>query len=189
MKIPPNKTEQEVVDIIYKVVNTLANKFKFGYLSAEDIRQEGARFAIEALNGTAYDPARPLENFLYVHVRNRLINYKRDHYSRSEPPCQSDDDASRKRLDDWAKRNAAKQSLMRPLDVSLVNEDVCEADGMVVEDAALSEIHDLIDKDLPAELRSDYLRMLSGFSIPKVRKDRVREAIISIWKESNYSGT
>lgn len=205
MKLPPNMSEDQVVEIIYRVVNTLAKKFRFGFSTTEDIRQEGARFAIEALNGGKYDPTRPLENFLYTHVRNRLINYKRDHYIRNEPPCHHyifydpkykkslnqcaafDDKLECKKFTDWQSRNAAKQSLMRPMDTAVACDDAMQDESDTFETVSFSEIRDKIDQSLSAELRTDYLRMLDGVAIPKGRRQRVREAILGILKDTNIN--
>ena len=40
------------------------------------MKQQAAIFALEGLE--KYDNKRPLENFLWTHVRNRLFNYKRE---------------------------------------------------------------------------------------------------------------
>lgn len=41
--------------------------------------------ALEGLN--RYDDKRPLENFLWTHVKNRLGNFKRDNWERLSKPC------------------------------------------------------------------------------------------------------
>lgn len=203
MKIPPGMTEDEVVTVIYRVVNTLAKKFRFGYHTSDDLRQEGARFAIEAMNNGKYDTTRPLENFLYTHIRNRLINYKRDNYIRNEPPCKTciffdpkrkkstnqcaafEDKDECKKLTDWKARNATKQSIMRPLDTSVVSDHSMQEDSTSFESASFSEIKDRIDELLPADLRTDYLRMLDHITIPKSRRERVRQVIMEILKDSD----
>ena len=73
-------TEQQVLEIIERVASRYAHKFRFGYYTAEDIKQEAIIIGMEALN--RYDEARPLENFLAVHIKNRLNNFKRDKYYR-----------------------------------------------------------------------------------------------------------
>ena len=85
MKIPDNHSEQEVLDVIDGIANRLCYKFKFGYHSPEDMKQQARLFAWEGLE--KYDGKRPLENFLWTHVRNRLYNFKRNNYSRLEKPC------------------------------------------------------------------------------------------------------
>ena len=72
----------KIVDIISK---KLAYKFKFGYHEYDDMKQQISIFALEGLKN--YDHKRPLENFLWTHVRNRLFNYKRDNYQRPDKPC------------------------------------------------------------------------------------------------------
>src|SRR6185369_6692752 len=68
-----------------QVANKLAKKFKFGYRDEDDMKQEAMILAINGLE--KYDGKRPLANFLYIHIRNRLCNYKRKHYIRIEKPC------------------------------------------------------------------------------------------------------
>jgi DNA-directed RNA polymerase specialized sigma24 family protein len=83
--LPDNYTETEVIDIINTVADRLCYKFKFGYHSAEDMKQQARLYAWEGME--KYDGKRPLENFLWTHVRNRLYNFKRNNYSRLEKPC------------------------------------------------------------------------------------------------------
>ena len=78
MKIPNGMTEQQVIETINKVISRYIYKFRFGYYESEDIRQEAFIIAMEALE--RYDEKRPLENFLAVHVKNRLSNFKRDKF-------------------------------------------------------------------------------------------------------------
>lgn len=195
MKIPPGMTEQEVTEIIVRVIKTLSSKFRFGYYSKEDMEQEGFIFAINLLNSDKYDSSRKLENLLYSHIRYRFINYKRDNYSRSESPCKNcvfydpktkdktcgafTDVKHCNKLEGWKKRNASRKSLMYPKDISVVTKHP-ESASNHVEDVDFSEMKDYINENLPAELRSDYLRMLEGVNIPKARRGRVREAILSI---------
>ena len=80
LKFPSNIPEEEVLEIIEIVATRLCHKFKFGYHTAEDIKQQARMFAWEGLD--KYDEIRPLENFLWTHVRNRLYNFKRNNYSR-----------------------------------------------------------------------------------------------------------
>jgi DNA-directed RNA polymerase specialized sigma24 family protein len=205
MKLPPGKTEEEVVESITRIVKILAKKFRFGFHSVEDLKQEGAFEAIKVLNKGLYDPSRPLDNFLYTHIRNRLINFKRDHAGRNEPPCKTcpfydpkckkstnqcaefPDKNQCKKLADWKSRNNAKQSIMSPLDVSVITDNAIEQDGEAYNDATYAELIAVIDKDLPVELRSDYLRMIDGAPVPRARKQKVREAILAI--RTNYYGT
>ena len=51
----------------------------------DDIKQEAFMIAVEALE--KYDESRPLENFLYISISNRLKNLLRRECNRNTPPC------------------------------------------------------------------------------------------------------
>ena len=72
--------EDELIAIVDKIANRFANTFKFGYHELEDMKQQAWQVALEGLKD--YDGKRPLENFLWTHVRNRLYNFKRDNLKR-----------------------------------------------------------------------------------------------------------
>lgn len=175
------EAESEVTRTLYAVAKALAPTFRFGYHSVEDIEQQGAVEALLALEDGLYDFGRPLENFLYAAVRNGLYNYKRKNYTRLEPPCSCcgvgvHPDAYCTKMRGWLKRNAAKQNLMRPVDLTIEPTEEPE----VSDDAALGELRARIDRNLPVDLRRDYLRMLEGVPVPKTRRQAVREAVLEI---------
>jgi hypothetical protein len=201
MRLPPGMSEEQVVEVIKKVVKNLSYKFRFGYNNHEDLQQQGARFAIEALNKGSYDPSRPLENFLYTHVRNRFINYKRDNYIRNEPPCltcifydkhckkstnqcaEFTDKMTCGKFKNWQTRNAARKSLMHPVNIESIGESSVEYKDCMDDSVDFTKFKNKIDADLPVELRSDYLKMLDGVSVPKGRRLKVREAMLRILME------
>ena len=75
-------TEEQVVEIILKVSKRVAHKYTFGAYDEDDIIQEGFLIGMDGLE--RYDESRPLENFLQVHISNRLYNLRRDeHYDTS----------------------------------------------------------------------------------------------------------
>ena len=84
-KLQNNVTEEEFLQVLENISKRLAHKFKFGYHTYEDMKQQAAIFALEGLE--KYDNSRPLENFLWTHVRDRLFNYKRDNFQRPDKPC------------------------------------------------------------------------------------------------------
>lgn len=192
MKIPPGQTEQSVVDAIEKVVSVLAPSFVFGPYDLDDIRQQGRLFALQVLDKDRYDPARPLENFLYTHVRNRLLNLRRDKLRRNDPPCKRChsgnpcEEAEGHVCDKyaaWLARNQAKADLLRPLDLTNISEDKVRrtrVTSSVQEDAELSEFVKRIDEQLPVEFRSTFLQMRAGVSVPKSRRQQVEAAMKEI---------
>ena len=80
-KLHNKVSESEFVQVWEKISKKLGYKFKFGYHSHEDMKQQAAIFALEGLKN--YDYKRPLENFLWTHVRNRLFNFKRNNFSKN----------------------------------------------------------------------------------------------------------
>lgn len=184
----PEEAQAEIHQVVIRVARNLAQGSRFGYHTAADMEHEGIVEALEVLARGVYDPARPLENFLHVHLHNRLQNLKRKHFFRSEPPCSCCDTfgspaAPCPRWVAWQRRNAAKLNLMRPLDVTAVADErernmatrPCSHD-----EAATSEALGRLDRELAPDVRADYLRMRAGVSIPKVRRQRVREAILGL---------
>ena len=201
MKLPKNLTEQQVVDTIDNVVDRLAKRFIFGYHDVDDMKQQGRLFAIEGLD--RYDGKRPLENFLWTHVRNRLSNYKRDNYERQQLPCfqcvkhnfdnsncyEYDDMLECKLYHRWYMKNSAKKNLMSPIELEQVHSETeqnMSVDDNPYDNAIGDEITGLIEQNIPISLRPDYIRMKNHIKIPKPRKDKIQESIKKILIDSGY---
>lgn len=188
MELPEGKTEREVLEAIERAVGALSPSFVFGAYGLDDIKQQARLFALEAL--PRYDPQRPLFNFLCKHVRNRLINLKRDKHRRNDPPClpchhgsPCEGRAYCKKYEAWLHRNNAKANLSRPVGLDSVSEERGR-ESTVHQDAELSEMLRLIDEKLPVSLRADYLRMREGVSVSRARRDAVTEAVRGIIGEA-----
>lgn len=153
MKIPKNMTEQEVVDQINIVVNRMAHKYTFGTYGLDDIKQEAFIICMDAL--TRYDEKRPLENFLSVHLSNRLKNFVRDNY--------------------YTKDENEKKRVLKPKYLS--QEDVVKYEYDYYTKLEAQDVTDIIDMYLPAEHRADYLKMINDVYIPKKRRDELIEII------------
>lgn len=201
MKIPTGMTEQDVVDTIERVASRLAYKFRFGYHGVEDIKQQAAIHAIKGMD--SYDESRPLENFLWTHIRNRLFNDKRNNLERPDKPCltcplydahcavshsQCKEYSDKTECDlyaRWIKRNSPKKNIMQPMNIEGVKDE--EENNMKVEDAteriSTRELWDLIDKHLHVSMRSDYMKMKNGVKISKARRKKIELAILEIVKE------
>lgn len=182
--IPPNHTEESVLEAVEKAVRLLARRFVFGYFTIEDIRQQARQFALEAL--PKYDPSRPLPNFLYSHVRNRLCNFKRDRFRRNDPPCarcHSGDSCPKATASgaklcppqaNWAKRNGHKANLLRPQGLDSAPDAAISGRELPPgEEACRRETLARLDAAIPAALRPAYVRMLAGEAVPA----REREAV------------
>jgi len=181
----------KIVDIISK---KLAYKFKFGYHSYEDMKQQISIFALEGLKN--YDHQRPLENFLWTHVRNRLFNYKRDNYQRPDKPCFTcplyknstcTKYANKNDCDlyyNWINRNNIKKNLMHLTTIEQIKDY-----GNVFSDTIINNENKdlilLIEKFLIGEDRVTYLKIKGG---SKVSKAALNKLIVKIKEILNNNG-
>lgn len=180
--VPEGMTEAQVLAAIEKTAAILSPSFVFGCYDLDDIKQEARQACLLAL--AKYDPSRPLENFLYTHVRNRLINLKRNKFRRTDAPCKQchsgepcEDGSFCKVYERWVVRNDTKANLMRPSE--LAGESLDEQEGPD-EEVIRNETWRLIDERLPASMRTTYLKMRDGVSVPKSKRDEVLAEIRSI---------
>ena len=199
MTLPSNMTEQQVIQTIDNIANRLAAKFKFGYHEIDDMKQQARLFAWEGLKN--YDGVRPLENFLWTHVRNRLYNFKRNNFGRPDKPCDvcpffsNDFENSRgygcKAYDNqeecsldigWLNRNLSKRNIMNAAHLEL---DIHGGDR--IEDAIDRKyIYNLIDEELPTRYREDWIRLSNDLKLPKTRKQAIVNIVLNILKENSF---
>lgn len=189
-------TEEQVLEVIDKIASKLCYKFKFGYHDVDDMKQQAKLFAIEGLD--RYDGKRPLENFLWTHVRNRLFNYKRDNYERPDNPCLScpfydpNLDVSKNKCAKfsdktecslfygWSNRNTNKKNIMNPVVMSDMKDGGASSvnkEYYIIEDFTQKELFDYVDMHIPQEYRKDYLRLINGIKLPKSKKEALIEVI------------
>jgi hypothetical protein len=203
--LPNGVSEEEFLKVLDNISKRLGHKFKFGYHSYDDMKQQAAIFALEGLQ--KYDNKRPLENFLWTHVRNRLFNYKRDNYQRPDKPCLSCifyDPECRKSLNQcaqftdksnceeyaaWDKRNSNKKNIMKPLGIEdLSNQTYHESktDCSILDLVANEQIINILDKAIPASYRETYLKLKYGDKVYKNDLTKLLECIRTILKDHNY---
>lgn len=210
MLIPEGYTEAEVTKIIRRVVSSLAETFRFGYYEIEDIKQEGFVLAIELLNKGGFDASKPLDKYLFTHIRRRLINLKRDKFSRHEIPCKkcpfySPDNSKSpwkneceifenkmdcEKWSKWVNRNESKKSLSTPHNSTIMSDDkiidipiIDESAIDVVNIAHLNEMKKIIIEKIPMEHRADFYRYIHGTTLSKTKKDKIRALLDDIFKE------
>jgi DNA-directed RNA polymerase specialized sigma24 family protein len=156
MKIPKNMTEEQVVSTISKISSRLASKYTFPNYEADDISQEAFIIGMEALD--RYDGVRPLENFLSIHIKNRLNNFKRDNYYRQ----------------DEGNAEQIQQGKKKLLDASSIDEI---RNFILVQDVSDNleqrELIEYIDLHLPANMRSDYLRFKNEQNLTKTKRNQL----------------
>jgi hypothetical protein len=195
--LPNNVNEEEFLIVLENISKRLGNKFKFGYHTFEDMKQQAAIFALEGLK--RYDSSRPLENFLWTHVRNRLFNYKRDHYQRPDVPCNTCPFFDKHRVktqsqctefsnrndcelyNAWYTRNNAKKNIMKPVDIENTPSPSRTLD---VEDLVdNNEILNIIDIKIPTPYRDLYLKFRHGDKISKNDQKKIINIIKTTLKK------
>lgn len=195
MQLPSGISEEYFVATVNAIANVLSKPFSFGYYDPGDIRQECFVEAIKAL--PRYDTSKGmLSTFLSNHLRNRLINLRRDKLVRKQTPCMTCqkceleiDKQFCKKYQKWKKRNEFKQALMESSSVDDEGNLFTEysTDGNSVENTLLrQELVNLIDKHMPVKLRADYRRFVEGVKLPNKRKQKIIEYIKNILINENY---
>ncbi len=195
----PKVLESEFLEVLDKITKKLIHKFRFGYHSAEDMKQQASIFALEALD--RYDGKRPLENFLWTHVRNRLFNFKRNNYQRPDSPCigckfhDKNFDKSKNgcleftnKMDchlynNWFKRNENKKNIMQPSYIENDQEYFSSKFGSDV--AGDKEIVEFLDANIESEFRESYLKLKHGTKVNKDKFDKLKAHILTLLKDYN----
>jgi len=194
--------EAEFLSIVDIIAKKLAYKFKFGYHDFDDMKQQISIFALEGLKN--YDHKRPLENFLWTHVRNRLFNYKRDNYQRPDKPCvtcplydphlknSTSGCCEYKNKDDcnlyssWLSRNSTKKNLMHLTAIDEVKDygnAFSSDDSLLFNNIATNEILSLLDYHLTGEDRVIYLKVKGGAKVSKSDMDKLAIKLKQIIKD------
>lgn len=194
-------SEEEFLIVLDNISKRLGHKFKFGYHSYEDMKQQAAIFALEGLE--KYDNTRPLENFLWTHVRNRLFNFKRDNYQRPDKPCLSCpfydpnfklssnqcEQYSNKNdcelYNSWETRNTSKKNIMKPVAIEDIKEYfIHSSNNTDISDITFNkELIEMLDSHIPAQHRETYLKFKYGDKVSKGDLNKLLKAI----KEILYS--
>lgn len=167
MKVPEGYTEEKVIDLIIKICDRSAHKYVFYGFTADDIKQEGFIICLEALK--RYIPGHPLENFLAVNLANRLKNFVRDNHI-------------------TANTNEEKVKVHQPAQLNNANsiQNWFEVQSIFLDDIDKKEILSIIDNNLPARMRLDYLKMSNNVYVPKNRSNEILEQIQNILEDYGY---
>lgn len=194
-------SEEEFLIVLDNISKRLGHKFKFGYHSYEDMKQQAAIFALEGLE--KYDNTRPLENFLWTHVRNRLFNFKRDNYQRPDKPCLScpfydpklklssnqcekyTNKNDCELYNSWETRNASKKNIMKPVAIEDIKEYFSDHTNTDATDSMFNkELIDMLDTHIPSQYRETYLKFKYGEKVSKSDVNKLLKIIKDIL-ESN----
>ena len=194
-------SEEEFLLVLENISKRLGHKFKFGYHSYEDMKQQAAIFALEGLE--KYDNTRPLENFLWTHVRNRLFNFKRDNYQRPDKPCLScpfydpklklslnqcekySNKNNCELYNSWETRNTNKKNIMKPVPIEDIKEYfIDQNNNLDISEITFNKgLIEMLDSHIPAQHRETYLKLKYGEKVSKSDLDKLLKTI----KELLYS--
>lgn len=194
-------SEEEFLIVLDNISKRLAHKFRFAYHDIEDMKQQAAIFAIEGLE--KYDNKRPLENFLWTHVRNRLFNYKRNNYQRPDKPCigcpffdknltQSINQCSKfsnkndcNLYASWSKRNEAKKNIIQPSHME--DDSYYKSKGDFNLNIQNQELIKFLDDNIETEYRENYLKLKHGVKIPKQQLNKLKKHIVSLMENKQWN--
>lgn len=167
------------------------------------MKQQAAIFALEGLEN--YDNKRPLENFLWTHVRNRLFNFKRDNYFRPDNVCascpfydpknlQSSNQCSKfTNKDDcsiytqWQNRNNIKKNLMKPTNIDNEHNSQLKNSTNIINYLSNSELLSIIEDNIEIRHRETYLKLKGGSKVAKQDLLKLQDHIAHILQNNNIN--
>jgi hypothetical protein len=199
-ELPNGVSTEEFLLVLENISKRLAHKFRFAYHSVDDMKQQAAIFALEGLKN--YDKKRPLENFLWTHVRNRLFNYKRNNYQRPDKPCHScpffdkgckvsiNQCEKFSNKDDcelyaaWAKRNEAKKNIIQP---GYIESNTSFSPSTTIEPLLENkELIKFLDSHIQTEYREIYLKLKHGIKVNKGDLKKLQNHITKLMEDNNW---
>jgi DNA-directed RNA polymerase specialized sigma24 family protein len=202
--LPNGVSTEEFLQALENISKRLASKFRFAYHSIEDMKQQAAIFALEGLQN--YDNKRPLENFLWTHVRNRLFNYKRNNYQRPDKPCltcpffdkscavsvsQCEKYNNKHDCDlyaAWAKRNEVKKNIIQPSYIETSLHPAAQSDTLDL-NIQNQEVIKFLDQHIQSEFRESYLKLKHGSKISKLDLKKLQQHIFTLMETHNWKPT
>jgi len=167
MNTPKGMTDEQVTDIITTVCDRIAPKYTFYGYTIDDIKQEAFIICIEALN--RYDGIRPLENFLSVNLSNRLKTFMRDNYFTGSS-------------------SENRKKVFQPAQLDYEDHIIDEKDSFTTsyDEIDTKNMIDVVDKNIPANIRLDYLKIVNDIYVPKARRQEIISTIKSILEEHGH---
>jgi RNA polymerase sigma factor (sigma-70 family) len=183
-------SDEELVAAVEKVAKRLARLYRFSYHEVEDLVQECYVEAIKALD--KYDASRPLVNFLAIHLRNRLHNFKRNKHERITAPCEScplgawvkKSDSCKiyeikedcKLYAKWININAAKKNLSQP--VNMGDSDPTLGEGF--DQAQFNDIYNKLRRELSEFGQMVMFKIMNGDRVKPTEMVKFKEEVDAI---------
>lgn len=178
--------DPEIFSVVDSVCQSFSKKFSFGNYEPSDIYQESFIICIETLL-PKYDGVSPLENYLKVGLRNRLLNFKRQktlYYKFVCPECNNEVEDCEYCVKYRLLFNV-KQNLDNPVNIEDIKDDSLYYEH-IEEESNTRELYSLINKNLPLSMREDYLKMMNDVYVNKNRRAEIIERIRDILKQNDF---
>lgn len=187
MVVPEGYTQEQVLKIINDILNIIAHRYTFSVFDVDDIKQEGFLLALEGL--IKYNGSFPLENFLRVHLNNRLKDFKRNNSFKINTHCVSCKSFTSS-CEACAKRQQTqdtKRNLLNPIDIDIINDDAKSTSYNVslIDTLEMLETVEKINVRLPVSYRKDYLKIKDGLYVSKARREEIEKIITEIIQEDD----
>lgn len=186
MKLPDFVTEDEFLKAFNSVITKLVKKFIFTIYDADDIRQEAFIIASEGVFNFNPSYNVPLESFLYTHLYNRLINFKRDNYLRKENNCQECRIINKIciRCQQRERLNLIKKSILEPANIDSLTHPTFlnEYEKKIDQETIIAEI---IKRLTPNQIQ-DFYKIRDGVRINSKKKKYILEVVHQIMTELDY---
>jgi DNA-directed RNA polymerase specialized sigma24 family protein len=160
---------KEELAVIEEVAEALSSSNWVPGYEKEDIRQEAIIIGLQGI--AKYNEKTTLKQYLYSHIRHRLCSLRRKHFIR--PGCVNGKNNCGVCIK--CLNNESKQRIKSATPIQEIDEDLLEYSCEDI--VELQEISEEIDKIMPADLREDYLKYLSGVSISSQKRKKILEIV------------
>lgn len=196
LSIPENLNEEELIKTIKEAARPHIIKYTFPGHTSEDMMQLAIMYGIDASH--RWDGVRSLKNFLSIHIRNRLYNYRRENYIRMETPCGKcplkafirpnkckiyDNRLDCELFKNWNDKNLERKNINDAIGfdvVSDINEESMKLYPDLDFEIDTAELLELIDQNIDINYRQDYLVLMNGGKLPGLRLTALRNHIHEI---------
>jgi hypothetical protein len=189
---PEGLSEADFIAAVDRSVQILGPDMMFGPFTIEDLRQECYLWGMELLATGRYDASRPFGNYVFVHLRRRLLNLRRKHLSRYDFPCVpcgegrgcQENGGYCLPFQKWKARQDKKKALSTTASLEISQDTTKVRNASPVEqDVQANELMALLDEGLSEASRKVLDALLSNQEIGSREHMRLRVEVRAILEE------
>jgi DNA-directed RNA polymerase specialized sigma24 family protein len=179
-------TEQEFKELHSEICKKFAGTFSFDIHDQDDISQEIAIIILDGLKRYKKEKS-SVKTFIWRHVYNRLVNFKRNNLARADIP--SEDEPEKREA--WIKRQEAKKAvkLAAPIVVTYRDDDFEQVDNALLSYdkpvAEINEIINIVQDKLNARMRRVWIAWQADEYINEDDKREFIEYVRALYLSSN----